>query len=134
MIKIDHLCIQTKNYHKSKAFYCQLFEFEVIKETKNFHNRDFNTWLKNGDFKIELQTGKKDHALTSFSKYSEGIAHFSIMVDDVEKEYQRLKALADKDLKTAGNKGVYYVNGTPLLKIIAPEGTIIEIRDQNIKY
>lgn len=60
---LHHICIQTEKYYESLDFYTKILGFEIIKETKNFHSRDFNTWLKFGSFMIELQTSKKGYKL-----------------------------------------------------------------------
>ena len=64
---IHHVCIQTENYTESLNFYKNILGFETIKETKNFHGREFNTWLKLGNFMIELQTPKNND---NFKKWS----------------------------------------------------------------
>ena len=43
---IHHICIQTENYKESLDFYTRILGFEIVKESKNFHNREYNTWLK----------------------------------------------------------------------------------------
>lgn len=40
---IHHVCIQTNDYKSSLDFYNQILDFEIVQETKNFHNRDYNT-------------------------------------------------------------------------------------------
>lgn len=57
-MKIHHICIQTNTYEESKKFYMDILGFELVKETPNFHERDYNTWLDLNGFMIELQTGK----------------------------------------------------------------------------
>jgi|GEM_PF-3614566 len=47
---IHHVCIQTSKYEESLGFYTRILGFELVKETKNFHQRAFNTWLKLGEF------------------------------------------------------------------------------------
>lgn len=64
---IHHVCIQTNDYKNSLDFYNQILHFEIVQETKNFHNRDYNTWLKCGDFMIELQTPKNNIPLNNYS-------------------------------------------------------------------
>ncbi len=59
MYSMHHICIQTDNYEASKEFYVNILGFEVMLETPNFHERDFNTWLIQGETRIELQTNKK---------------------------------------------------------------------------
>lgn len=60
---MHHVCIQTNSYKESLEFYKNILGFEIVEETKNFHTRDYNTWLKLGTFMIELQTSKKGEDL-----------------------------------------------------------------------
>lgn len=129
MKTVHHICIQTKEYEKSLKFYTEILGFELIKETKNFHNRDFNTWLGLDSFMIELQTGKKDEGLNRYNRESEGIVHFSIYSDDIQEEYERLKKMGFSDFLSKNGNDIYKVENGYLFKIAAPEGTIVEIRD-----
>lgn len=90
---IHHLCIQTKSYLETVEFYTEALGFEIVQQTPNFHGREFNTWLKLGDFYIELQTGKQHEVLKPVYSNSEGIAHFCIWVEDLPFEVERLKKL-----------------------------------------
>lgn len=126
---VHHVCIQTEKYKESLEFYTKILGFELIKETANFHNRDFNTWLKLGTFMIELQTGKKGEKLNSWSSSNEGIVHMCFLVDDVEQEFHRIKKLGYNNFKIKDGKEIYKVEDGYLFKIKAPEGTEIEIRD-----
>jgi len=129
MSVIHHICIQTNNYKESLDFYIDILGFELIKETPNFHGREFNTWISLGSFMIELQTGKNE-SLGKYNKNSEGIVHFCLLVDDVEKEYEKLKTLGFKDFLAKDGNDIYEVFDSKLLKLKAPEGTIVEIRDK----
>lgn len=127
---LHHVCIQTDCYEKSLNFYTNILGFQIISETPNFHNRYFNTWLKLGDFMIELQTNKKDETLNKWSSKNSGIVHMCFFVDNVEAEFNRIKALGHTNFKLKNGKdAVYYVEGSALCKIKAPEGTEIELRD-----
>ena len=53
-------------------------------------------------------------------------------IDDVQKEYDRIKDLGYTDFKLKNGQIVYEVEGEKLFKIKAPEGTEIEIRDTDI--
>ncbi|MGL4990532.1 MAG: VOC family protein [Sarcina sp.] len=126
---IHHVCIQTQNYKESLDFYTKILGFEIVSETANFHGRDFNTWLKLGDFMIEMQTPKKDESFNKWSNLNAGPVHLAFMVDDVEEEFKRIKSLGYKDFKVKNGEIVYKVLGENLMKIKAPEGTEIEMRD-----
>lgn len=129
---IHHVCIQTQNYNESLDFYVKILGFKVVSETANFHGRDFNTWLKLGDFMIEMQTPKKDESFNKWSNLNAGPVHLAFMVDDVQEEFERIKSLGYKDFKVKNGEIIYKVLGENLMKIKAPEGTEIEMRDTDI--
>lgn len=129
MMKLHHLCIQTNDYPKSLDFYTNILGFELIHETMNFHGRQYNSWLKLDDFMIELQTGKMDEDLIPCHKSSQGIAHLCFLIENVETEYQRLTRLNFHEFLPKNGEVIYQVCGSKLLKLTAPEGTIIEMRD-----
>lgn len=130
--EIHHICIQTEKYLESLDFYTRILGFEIVNETPNFHGRDFNTWVKLGNFMIELQTPKKGDKFNKWSSLNAGPVHMAFMVDNVEQEYERIKSLGYNDFKVKNGKVVYQVLGESLLKIKAPEGTEIEMRDTDI--
>ena len=130
---IHHICIQTENYKESLDFYSRRLGFEVVKESQNFHDREYNTWLKLGDFMIELQTPKSGDNFNKWSNLNSGPVHMGFLVDNVVKEYERIKNLGYDKFKVKNGEIVYQVNGESLFKIKAPEGTEIEIRDSDIK-
>lgn len=126
---IHHVCIQTNNYKDSLDFYTRIMGFKIEKETKNFHERDYNTWLKLGNFMIELQTPKKKGVFKEFSKKHEGLSHICFYVEDIDKEYKSIIARGWKDFVRKEEGHIYTVEGGKLFKIISPEGTIIEIKN-----
>jgi glyoxylase I family protein len=129
-IKImHHVCIQTEKYEQSLEFYTKILGFELVTETPNFHERNFNTWLRLGTFMIELQTGKNGDKLKSWSSLNEGIVHMCFLVDNVQEEFDRIKKLGYTNFKIKNGQIVYKVEDGYLFKIKAPEGTEIEIRD-----
>ncbi|SFI98098.1 glyoxylase I family protein [Terrisporobacter glycolicus] len=130
---VHHVCIQTENYKESLNFYKNILGFEVINETKNFHGRDYNTWLKLQNFMIELQTPKSNDSFNKWSNLNAGPVHMGFIVESVEDEYSRIKNLGYTDFKVKNGEIVYKVKGESLFKIKAPEGTEIEIRDTDIK-
>ena len=129
---IHHVCIQTEKYQESLDFYTKILGFEILSETPNFHTRAFNTWLKLDNFMIELQTAKSGDTLNPWSNINEGIVHMCFLVDNIEEEYERIKSLGYNNFKVKNGEVIYDVEGGKLLKIKAPEGTEIEIRDTDI--
>ena len=130
---IHHICIQTENYNESLDFYTRILEFKIVKESKNFHNREYNTWLKLDNFMIELQTPKNGDEFSKWSSLNSGPVHVGFLVDNVENEYERIIKLGYDNFKTKNGEIIYKVEGESLFKIKAPEGTEIEIRDTDIK-
>lgn len=127
---IHHICIQTNTYHLSKDFYIRVLGFGLVSETEGFHGRDYNSWLREpGGFMIELQTPKHSSSFSPADKESEGIAHLCFLVDDVESEARRILASGYDNFRRKNGQVVYEVLGSKLCKIVAPEGTIIELRD-----
>ena len=126
---IHHVCIQTEDYRESLEFYTKILGFEIVQETKNFHNRYFNTWLKLDTFMIELQTGKKEEKLNNWNESNEGIVHLCFLVENVQEEFNRIKELGYTKFKIKNGDPIYKVENGYLFKIKAPEGTEIEIRD-----
>lgn len=125
---VHHICIQTNKYKESVQFYERALGFELVQESPQFHGRAYNSWLKLGSFMIELQTAKKDEVLEKFNNQSEGIVHFCIWVNDLVGEVRRIKQLGYEFKLKDGNE-IYKVENGSLCKIKAPEGTIIELRD-----
>ncbi|NOH51148.1 VOC family protein [Vibrio rotiferianus] len=130
-MKIHHVCIQTNNYEESLEFYKNVLNFSLIEETENFNNRSFNTWLDLNGFMIELQTGKNNERLSSFSDASEGIAHFCLYSDCFDKDFLAINSNILSKFKVKNGNKIYNIGSNRLFKVIAPEGTIIEVRDTN---
>lgn len=129
---LHHVCIQTEKYGESLEFYTEILGFELVKEVQNFHKRTFNTWLRLGEFMIELQTGKGDEKLSNWSASNEGIVHMCFLVEDVREELERIKSLGYSNFKLKNGQEIYRVEDGYLFKIKAPEGTEIEMRDTQI--
>lgn len=127
--KCHHICIQTNHYEASKDFYCRILGFELEKETPNFHGRSYNTWLKLGDFRIELQTPKNEEQFAPFNDEAAGIMHFCLLVDSVALAYEEICEKGFNQFKLKEGQPLYRVFDNLLLKLIAPEGTIIELRE-----
>ena len=100
---------------------------KLVKETTNFHGRDYNTWLDLNGFLIELQTGKE--YLEKYNKDSEGIVHFALYEENIEEFVSKIKNLENIKFKKKQDDIIYQVENSKLVKLIAPEGTIVEIRD-----
>jgi glyoxylase I family protein len=129
---IHHVCIQTDNYKESLEFYTKIIGFELVKESVNFHEREFNTWLKLGTFMIELQTCKKGDSLNNWSSLNEGIVHLCFLVDNVQEELDSIKNLGYTNIKVKNGQELYRVENGYIFKVKAPEGTEIEFRDIEI--
>lgn len=129
MKSFHHICIQTENYNESLNFYTNIIGFQIHKETKNFHGRDYNTWLKLNDFYIELQTPKKGETLNKWDSKNAGPVHICILVEDVKQEYLNVKNKGYTSFKKKNGEELYLVEDSYLFKIKAPEGTEVEIRD-----
>lgn len=114
---MHHVCIQTENYGESLEFYTKVLGFKIIQETKNFHNRDFNTWLRLGKFMIELQTNKKEDKLNNWNELNEGIVHMCFLVDNVQEEFDRIKELGYTKFKLKNDEALYKVENEYLFKI-----------------
>jgi len=126
---IHHICVQTSRYQESLEFYIRYLGFQMVQETKGFHGREFNTWIELNGFMIELQTAKKEEELKPYTSKQEGIVHFCLLVENLEVEYKHLLSMGFNSFKKKNGEDIYMVEGGKLLKIIAPEGTIVELRD-----
>lgn len=123
-----HICIQTPCYQESLKFYTQILNFEIIKETKDFHDRAYNTWLKNTHIMIELQTEKPGETFIPWSKHNAGIVHMAFTTRNVKEKYNEIKGKAYNSFKLKNGQELYKVEGSYLFKVKAPEGTEIEFR------
>lgn len=126
-ISFHHICIETNTYTESITFYQKVFAFEIIEESKEFHGREYNTWLKKNDVIIELQTPKKDYSTTNYQLGNVGLMHICFIITNLENEINKIKELGLTIFKDRKDK--YEVNGKYICKIVAPEGTIIELRE-----
>ncbi|MGN7479528.1 VOC family protein [Solibacillus silvestris] len=125
---VHHICIQTNSYSETIEFYKRTLGFEVVQESPDFHGREFNTWLRLGTFYIELQTGKQSEFLAQVNSNSEGLVHFCIWVENLKFEVERLQKMNVHFIKK-NDEIIYQVENGCLCKLIAPEGTIIELRN-----
>lgn len=67
-------------------------------------------------------------SLSSYEPNSEGIVHLCLWVEDLIQEVQRLKDIG-VDFILKNDQEIYHVENGSLCKLKAPEGTIIELRD-----
>lgn len=126
---IHHVCIQTAVYEASKRFYTELLGFKVVSETQNFHGRAFNTWLQAPDgFRIELQTAKAEQPLSPCEPNAAGIAHLCFVEKNLDACVETMLH-AGCGFRRKHGEVIYTVLGGRLAKVIAPEGTVIELRE-----
>ncbi len=131
MIKsIHHLCIETDRYEESINFYCYFLGFKIIEETKDFHGREFNTWLKKDSIIIELQTPKSGEPEVSGFPGQTGLVHVCFIVENLPEAIKELNEKGFTSFRKKGDEIIYDVKGGSLAKIIAPEGTVIELREE----
>ena len=126
---VHHVCIQTEKYKESLDFYNKILGFEIINVSENFHNRKYNTWLKLGDFMIELQTPKVGDKFNKWSNLNSGPVHMGFLVENVEYEYERIKNLNDINvniIKSEKCKETYEAIS------YHPDINLIKLNDENI--
>ncbi len=78
---------------------------------------------------IELQTSKNKSSLKDFDESVQGLVHFCLYTNNINKALEKLIDSKKCIFKEKNGKRLYSVGKSKLIKIIAPEGTIIEIRD-----
>lgn len=127
---IHHICIETDRYSESINFYCSYLGFVIIEETKNFHGRDFNTWIKKENIIIELQTPKSGESVSVNLPLQTGIVHVCFIVDNLHDAIDKLIEKGFNSFRKKGDEIIYKVKGGSLAKITAPEGTVIELREE----
>ena len=74
-----------------------------------------------------MQTGKHDELLSNSNENTQGLVHFCLWVEDLQKEVSRLREL-EIEFLMKNNEFIYYVENGSLCKVKAPEGTIVELR------
>jgi len=131
-MKIHHICIQTSDYATSLRFYTQVLGFSLLQESEGFHGRAFNTWLDLEGFMIELQTAKAGEVFSPYNKNGEGMPHFCLVSNQFEEDYRKIKASDLARFRHKDGMDIYTVGNGQLFKLVAPEGTIIEIRNQQV--
>lgn len=137
---MHHICMDTHCYPESLSFYCDILGFKVIKEEEALYGRSYNTWLKRGDILIELQSLKRkffwDKSANFFLRkmHKGGINHVCFIVDSIEKEINRIQKKGYSQFKQKDDAIVYLLGRQKHCKIVAPEGTVIEFREQDLCF
>jgi len=126
---LHHVGVQTECYDESKKFYTEILGFKTIKEIPNFHGRDYNTWLKLDEIIIELQVAKPSTNLKELKLSNEEPMHISFLVENVENAYKEIKSKGYNNFKLKNGEEIYKGENCYLFKLKAPEGTEIEVRD-----
>jgi glyoxylase I family protein len=132
---LHHICIQSADIAASLDFYVRVLGFEVLKESKGFHDRAYNGWLRipgrtTGEgMMIELQSAKTGRPIQAWSADQGGPVHFALLVENIEQAYASICAAPWTAFKRKNGEALYDVEGSLLFKVLAPEGTEIEIRD-----
>lgn len=127
---IHHICIETDRYAESINFYCSLLGFTIVEETENFHGREFNTWIKKENIIIELQTPKPGETSAGSSIAKTGIVHVCFIVDNLSWTVDKLLNSGFDSFRKKDDKIMYKVKEGYLAKMTAPEGTVIELREE----
>ena len=143
-LRFHHACIETADYAATIDFYVRVLGFTVEQETPGFHGRAYNSWLRSGDIRLEVQTPKvgNESALAEVCPPADatlpvaapaaaatGLRHLCFVVDDLDAVLRRMETGGWARFAEKGGKRIYEVEGGRLLKVIAPEGTIIELRE-----
>lgn len=89
MYKIDLIGLLVEDIDKTIEFYQRVFGFRVIQEKSTNPKGDSRTFIKSGDSIIELTQLKEKGA----GDPEGAIDHIAFIVDDIEKEIDRLKEL-----------------------------------------
>lgn len=137
---VHHICMDTHCYSDSLSFYCEILGFRIVKEEAALYGRSFNTWLKRGDILIELQSLKKKPFWGKFrsillqNPHKSGINHVCFIVDSIEKEINRIQKKGYSQFKQKDDAIVYLLGRQKHCKIVAPEGTVIEFREQDLCF
>lgn len=136
-LRFHHACIETNDYDATIDFYVRLLSFTVEQETAGFHGRAYNSWLRSGDVRLEIQTPKGDAVAPSAASGAGaadaiGLRHLCFMVEDLDASLSRLESGGWTRFAEKGGKRIYEVEGGRLLKVVAPEGTIIELREDEV--
>lgn len=120
--KIDHVGIMVTDIEKSIEFYTKIVGFKLIDKidhTNGVIKLAFLGFGENGETELELIQGYND------SLPAEGkVHHLAVTVDDVEKEFERIKSL--ENVKLIDEEITTLPNGFRYFFFHGPEGEWIE--------
>lgn len=87
MMRFNGICLVTKNIGRLKNFYKEIFQIEIEEESDNFVKFHMN----GAELSIFTNEGMEKMAPGSMKEAGFGSYTIEIEVDDVDKEYLRLK-------------------------------------------
>ncbi|MDE7014224.1 MAG: VOC family protein [Kineothrix sp.] len=122
--KIHHVAIIGSSYEKSRHFYVDLLEFEVVRENYRKERDDYKIDLKCGDEEIELFIIKNCPERLSYPE-ALGLRHIAFYVEDVEKT---VKWLGEKGIETEPIRMDNFT-GKKMTFFHDPDGLPIEIHE-----
>ncbi len=115
MHKIEHIGIAVNDLETANGVYAKLLGKPHYKVESVESEHVSTSFFQIGESKIELlQATNPDSAIAKFiGKKGEGIHHIAFVVEDIEKEVDRLKAegfqpISEKPKKGADNKLVFF--------------------------
>ncbi|MCY7421123.1 MAG: VOC family protein [Chitinophagaceae bacterium] len=119
--RIHHIAILTDDYEKSKAFYTEVLDFEIIKETYREARQSYKLDLSiNGQYQIELFSFPEFKERNSFPE-SKGLRHLAFEVENVDESVEELrsKSVDVQDVRVdeiTGKRFAFFYdpNGQPL--------------------
>ncbi|MGL4307675.1 MAG: SMU1112c/YaeR family gloxylase I-like metalloprotein [Cetobacterium sp.] len=89
--KIHHVAIIASNYCKSKEFYTEILNLEIIRETYRKERDSYKLDLKIGDSEIELFSFNNSPPRASYPE-ARGLRHLAFEVENIEKMVVYLKS------------------------------------------
>ena len=91
MIKeLDHLALVTTDVHRAARFFIDLLGFKESGRLETSHSGTI-VFVSLGGTQIEL-FGAGDGAVAPAAERAVGFKHLALLVDDIDAEYERLKA------------------------------------------
>ncbi|WBW96105.1 VOC family protein [Oceanirhabdus sp. W0125-5] len=129
---LHHFCIQTSCYDDTIDFYTKVLGFELVKEDIYVPKRIKRGWLKYNELLFEILPPKCSSPYGEYEKLNQGIPHFSFIVENAHEELEEFKNRGFTNFKKKHGKIIYRIKGGYQFKLVAPEGTEIEIRDSEM--